>query len=249
MAWLGEHDAFVDLAFDTLEQTFWALKALIYQSSAEEHNILPGDITEDMLESFIGSVTCKYGQALYLRTRREATSLGETVLVFDIADYYLPNDTQNMLINNLHLGAALAGTFSTPSHNITKNNTEPDSTLVLQRGPGFATVATSIEQAVYRAGYTTWNAEVLATGVDVQNAVGKDPSNLEYLTAREAIDCVPMDDPGLLKVWPLWVQQTMVDPLYKSDLMQRPLIVAFENDANKLLYNFSIGCECERRMN
>jgi len=90
---------------------------------------------------------------------------------------------------------------------------------------------------------------VLATGVDVQNAVGKGPSNLEYLTAREAIDCVPMNDPGLLKDWPLWVQQTVVDPLYKNDLMQRPLIVAFENDANKLLYNFIIGCECERRMN
>jgi hypothetical protein len=52
LAWLGEHDAFVDLAFDTLEQTFWALKALIYQSCAEEHNNLPGDITEDMLEIF-----------------------------------------------------------------------------------------------------------------------------------------------------------------------------------------------------
>ncbi len=93
---------------------------------------------------------------------------------------------------------------------------------MLQRGHGFATVATSIEQAVYRAVYTTWIAEVLATGVDVQYAVGKDPSSLEYLTAREAIDCVPMNDPGLLKDWPLWVQQTMVDPLYKNDLMQRP---------------------------
>lgn len=144
--------------------------------------------------------------------------MGETVPVFDIADYYFPNDTQNMLINNARLGGALADMFSTPEHNVTKNNAEPDYTLVLQRGHGFATVATSIEQAVYRAVYTTWNAEVQATAVDVQEAVGKDPSSLEYLTAREAADCVAMNDQGLLKDWPLWVAQTEVDPLYKNNL-------------------------------
>ena len=144
--------------------------------------------------------------------------MGETVPVFDIADYYLPNDTQNMLINNQRLGGELADMFSTPAHNVTKNNTQPDYTLVLQRGHGFATVATSVEQAVYRAIYTTWNAEVLATAVEVQEAVGKGPSSLEYLTPREAADCVAMNDQGLLKDWPLWVAQTEVDPLYKNDL-------------------------------
>lgn len=144
--------------------------------------------------------------------------MGETVPVFDIAEYYLPNDTQNMLINNARFGGALADMFSTPAHNVTKNNTQPDYTLVLQRGHGFATVATSIEQAVYRAVYTTWNAEVEATAVDVQEAVGKNPSSLKYLTAREASDCVAMNDAGLLEDWPLWVAQTLVDPLYKNDL-------------------------------
>ena len=144
--------------------------------------------------------------------------MGETVPVFDIAGYYSPNDTQNMLINNARLGGALADMFSTPAHNVTKNNTLPDYTLVLQRGHGFATVATSVEQAVYRAVYTTWNAEVLATAVEVQKGVGKDPGSLEYLTTREAADCVAMNDAGLLKDWSLWVAQTEVDPLYKNDL-------------------------------
>ena len=144
--------------------------------------------------------------------------MGETLSVFDIADYYQPNDTQNMLINKLRFGGALADMFSTAAHNVTKNNTQPDYTLVLQRGHGFATVATSIEQAVYRAVYTTWNAEVLATAVEVQEAIGRTPSSLKYLTAREAGDCVAMNDQGLLKDWPVWVAQTLVDPLYKNDL-------------------------------
>ena len=144
--------------------------------------------------------------------------MGDTVPVFDVAEYYLPNDTQNMLINNLRLGSFLADAFSTAAHNVTKNNTEPDYNLVLQRGHGFATVATSIEQAVYRAIYTTWNAEVLATGVEVQETIGQSPSSLKYLTAREATDCEPMNDSGLKKDWPLWVAQTFADPLYHNDL-------------------------------
>ncbi len=79
-------------------------------------------------------------------------------------------------------------------------------------------MATSIEQAVYRAVYTTWNAGVQATAVEVQEAVGEAPGSLKYLTAREAGDCVAMNDAGLIKDWPLWVAQTVVDPLYKNDL-------------------------------
>lgn len=139
--------------------------------------------------------------------------MGETVPVFDIADYYFPNETQNMLINSPRLGGQLADMFSTPAHNVTRDNRVPDHTLVLQRGHGFATVATSIEQAVYRAVYTTWNAEVLATATEVQGAGG-----VEFLTEREAADCVAMNDQGLLKDWPLWVAQTVVDPLYRNDL-------------------------------
>ena len=93
----------------------------------------------------------------------------------DIAEY-LPNDTQNILVNNPRFGAALADMFPTPAHNVTKNNTQPDYTVVLQRGHDFATVATSIEQAVYRALHTTWNAEVQATAVEVQLAGGKNPA-------------------------------------------------------------------------
>ena len=145
--------------------------------------------------------------------------LGETVPVFAIAEYYLPNDTQNMLINNLRFGSFLADAFSTAAHNITKNNTEPDYHLVLQRSHGFALVATGIEQAVYRAVYTTWNAEVLAAGVEVQETIGKPPGSLKYLTTKEAKDCEPAEDSAAFgKSWPLWVAQTQADPLYRNYL-------------------------------
>ena len=129
--------------------------------------------------------------------------MGEEIPVFDIADYYLPNNTQNMLVNNNRFGDALADFFSTLAHNITKNNTEPDYTLVLQRGHGFATLATSIEQAVYCAVYTTWNAEVQAMALEVQNGYGANSKEIKYLSAREAADCVAMNDAGLLKDWPV----------------------------------------------
>ena len=146
--------------------------------------------------------------------------MGETIPVFDIADYYLPNSTQNMLINDTRFGGALADTFSTAAHNITKNNTQPDYTLVLQRGHGFATVATSIELAVYQAVYTAWNAEVQATAIELQGAavVGQAADSLKYLTGRERADCVPMNAQGAMKDWSLWAAQTLVDPLYHNDL-------------------------------
>lgn len=144
--------------------------------------------------------------------------VGEEVPLFDIADYYLRNDTQNMLVSNTRFGDALADMFSTPVNNITKNNTESDYTLVLQRGHGFATVGTSIEESVYRAVYTTWNAQTQASALEIQNAYGASAETLKYLTSREAADCIPMAQETCVKSWLLWQAQVEADPLYKNDL-------------------------------
>ena len=161
--------------------------------------------------------------------------LGESVPVFDIADYYLRNDSQNMLISDIRFGSALADMFSTNAHNrrpttrsartssgatinVTKNNTQPDSTVVLQRGHGFAIVAKSVEQAAYGAVLTIYHAEVQASAIEVKEVVGKNPSSLKDQSAREAADCVVVNNAGLAKEWPLWVAQTLVDPLYKNEL-------------------------------
>jgi hypothetical protein len=55
LAWLGEHDAYVDLAFDTLEQLLWATKALIYQGCANWNGCTIDNITQDMLGLYIDS--------------------------------------------------------------------------------------------------------------------------------------------------------------------------------------------------
>jgi ribulose-5-phosphate 4-epimerase/fuculose-1-phosphate aldolase len=81
--------------------------------------------------------------------------LGAQVPVFDIADYYAPNESHNFLVNLPHLGAALADTFSTPENNATKQNNLPYYPVVLQRAHGLSAAATSIEHAVWAA----WSAQ------------------------------------------------------------------------------------------
>ncbi|KAL8826625.1 MAG: hypothetical protein Q9191_003689 [Dirinaria sp. TL-2023a] len=144
--------------------------------------------------------------------------IGEEVPVFDIADYYLPNDTQNLLVNTNRLGAALASEFLTPTHNVSGTNISvPDHNLVLQRGHGFAVLGTSLPEAVYRAVYTIWNAEVETTALSISHASGID-RGIKYLSPQEVAGCLPMDDTNYGKDWPVWAAQVAAVPLYKNDL-------------------------------
>ncbi|KAI4218685.1 MAG: hypothetical protein LQ349_008612, partial [Xanthoria aureola] len=126
---------------------------------------------------------------------------GEEAPVFEIADYYSTNDTQNLLVNKPRFGQALANTFLTPAHNTTTATANdvpatPDCNLVLQRGQGFTTTtATSIPQAVYRAVYTSWNAEVQASAITINDAKGAAPNRgVRYIAQRELADTAALDD-------------------------------------------------------
>ena len=142
---------------------------------------------------------------------------GEDVPVFDIADYYLPNDTQNMLVNSLHLGDVLARSFLTSAHNASVTDVaEPDHALVLQRGHGFTVLAENLPQAVYRAIYTAWNAEVDISALTINHALGA--GEIKHLTPRQAIDCLQFDNTGYSREWPVWAAQVDADPLYRNDL-------------------------------
>lgn len=142
--------------------------------------------------------------------------IGEEVPVFDVSDYYLPNDTHNLLVNNNRFGDALASYFLTSAHNGT-NTTEPDHNLVLQRGHGFAVLGTSLPEAVYRAVYTTWAAEVETTALSINHASGVN-RGVRYLSSQEVADCLAMDNGNFDRDWPLWAAQVGVDPLYKNEL-------------------------------
>ena len=153
-----------------------------------------------------------------MRARRLTIHAGAIAPVSDIADYYLPNDMQNMLVNSLHLGDALARTFLTSAHNASVTDiAEPDHTLVLQRGHGFTVLAENLPQAVYRAVYTAWNAEVDISALTINRALGAQ-REVEHLTPRQATDCIAFDDAGYSREWPVWAAQVDANPLYRNDL-------------------------------
>ena len=112
------------------------------------------------------------------------------------------------------MGAALAREFLTPAHT---NITEPDHNLVLQRGHGFAVLGTSLPEAVYRAVYTIWDAEVQTTALTINHA-SKAASGVKYLTAQEVAGCLPMDNSNYIRDWPLWAAQVAANALYNNDL-------------------------------
>jgi ribulose-5-phosphate 4-epimerase/fuculose-1-phosphate aldolase len=92
--------------------------------------------------------------------------LGSSVPNFDIETAYLPSDPRDMLISSPRLGAALAESFGV-------NETQPTSpahTTVLQRGHGFVTVGTSVEQVTDFAYYAASNARVQTKALLLSNA-------------------------------------------------------------------------------
>ncbi|KAI4253645.1 MAG: hypothetical protein L6R42_007507 [Xanthoria sp. 1 TBL-2021] len=145
--------------------------------------------------------------------------IGEEAPVFEIADYYAPNDTQDLLVNKPRFGQALANTFLTSAHNASSaaDVLEPDYNLVLQRGHGFTTTGTSIPQAVYRAVYTTWNAEVQASAITINDAAGQN-RGVRYIAQQELADTLTLDNGAYTRDWMLWAAQVGVNPLYKNDL-------------------------------
>ena len=55
LVWLGEHDDYVDLAFDGLEELCWATKVLVYQYCAERHGLPLSEISQGIVRSLMES--------------------------------------------------------------------------------------------------------------------------------------------------------------------------------------------------
>lgn len=53
LAWLGEHDVYVALVFDTLEQICWALKVLIWHSCAQRFKLQINDVSPKTLDLLV----------------------------------------------------------------------------------------------------------------------------------------------------------------------------------------------------
>lgn len=155
--------------------------------------------------------------------------LGAAVPVFNITNYYEPNDMANFLIVNTRLGAAIANDMSTPQNNLTKANWLPNHSVILQPHHGFTAAGRSIQESVFRAYYTQDCANVQSTTMQLWAANAAAKLN-EGRGAVESIECLnerQIQDTNSLasgvaasgaKAWPLWEAEVRASPSYHNDL-------------------------------
>lgn len=120
-----------------------------------------------------------------------------------------------MLVRNTHLGAALAACFSDSNNDETNPNPNPNPTdttlkhaVVLMRGHGFTTHASSIQQCVLRAIYTQKNSGIQTTTLITHNAFFKggieaDTPEIKYLDEEEAAASTEMTKWSAYRPWGL----------------------------------------------
>lgn len=162
--------------------------------------------------------------------------LGTGVPVFDISPVYetMPDHTQNMLINNKRIGDALAASLSgyttsksfefadNDSKSISKTLPDlpqlPDVPLILQRGHGFVTWATNLEDAIYRAVYAQKNTEIQMMAQNYSARASASATELVYLSRREAEDSGNTINAGMPKAWPSWATEVKRCGLYVNKL-------------------------------
>lgn len=135
--------------------------------------------------------------------------LGSNVPVWDIGNAYRTEDTQDMLVRNVHLGSALAAAFSAGS---TPGKT-PDCPVVLMTGHGFSVVGPAIEDCVLRAIYTQKNAAIQTTALTTAAAHGGG-KKLRYLTDTEAKAAADMTRWSAQRPWKLWLREVESADIY-----------------------------------
>ena len=133
--------------------------------------------------------------------------LGKGVPIWDIADAYRPEDTQDMLVRNVHLGASLAASFSDGSN-------EPKHVVSLMRGHGLTVIADNIEECVLRAIYTQKNATIQTTALTTSSAFGSAAHEIKYLREEEVEPTTNMTKWSAQRPWKLWVREVEACSLY-----------------------------------
>lgn len=160
--------------------------------------------------------------------------LGTDVPVWDIESIYNDTDSHDILVRNVRQGASLADTFVAPE-NASAATTMPDRRVVLMRKHGFTTWGRTIEEAVFRAVFTTVNAQVQTNSMLLRNAFsgtgaqgvdlalwGNDGSQtfknrFEPLTEQQAQDTSVSIGATADRPWGLWVAEVEANPLYVNN--------------------------------
>lgn len=122
-----------------------------------------------------------------------------------------------MLVRNTRLGAALAACFAD-----TPTATSPDHAVVLMRGHGFTTQASSIEECVLRAVYTQQNASIQTTALLTHAAhfsaaparATDAQAEVKYLDEEESQASGVMTKWSAYRPWGLWCREVEASGLY-----------------------------------
>ncbi|GAP82603.2 putative arad-like aldolase epimerase [Rosellinia necatrix] len=148
--------------------------------------------------------------------------LDDDLPVFDIAKYYHPNNTQDLLVRDARLGAALAAEFAGDEGEGEGEGDLPRHSVALMRNHGFTTCAADIEAAVVQAIYAQLNAQAQSQALAIQHAYSaRPPPPLAYLTPRQARDGRATNLETVRRPWDLWVREVGVSPLYVNELAGR----------------------------
>ena len=179
--------------------------------------------------------------------------MGAQVPIYDIALHYKSSDNEHsLLVNNEHLGAALAQAFhpttmASKTASMVKNFVTsaqakevdfPAHPTVLMRGHGFTCVAESIEKVVYRAVYTCTNARIQTTSLLLQGQHNlgllgerfgageneKGPAKREEIKYLSEREAKDTASGSINadRPWKLWCAEVEDSTLYRNELGQPP---------------------------
>lgn len=142
--------------------------------------------------------------------------------MFDIAPLYKPGDQQDMLVNNVRFGEALASKFVDKAAPGSDKDVKPAHNVVLMRRHGYTTHGTDIETAVYRAIYTKINAGVQTSATNIRHnfpQISKLEQKFDFepLTPEQCKGCTIMNEGYQDKPWRLWVQEVEKSHLYTNN--------------------------------
>lgn len=122
------------------------------------------------------------------------------------------------MIRSSYQGEKLASYFADPD----PSAQQPANAVVLMVAHGFATIAPSIETAVFQAIYTQANAKILASAMTLQNTCVNSASGPEdgsrHLSLQEIEDIRKNAIATCQRPWEQWKREVEVSSMYRNSL-------------------------------
>ncbi|EJT76464.1 hypothetical protein GGTG_06383 [Gaeumannomyces tritici R3-111a-1] len=142
-----------------------------------------------------------------------------------------PGGKQDLLVSSRQMGEALASTFAPGDGGQEKEEgakeeeeeeeeegvQTPARAVVVQRGHGFVSWGSTLEQAVYRAVYTHENARLQLQAESLARGAA-DGAWVRFLDRAEAADSGDMNDAAAAKCWQDWAAEARASAQFRNDV-------------------------------